>query len=121
MQLMSGDTNIATPEPRMRFVVSGKTYYACMDPNCTSVPREQDWPSATLVKVGRGLRADYGQVPLSMANAMLDHLWTIGPTWAGGDDPGIRVEGRAIVKDLERLEMIEKRTRDQGKLEHPTP
>lgn len=96
----------------MRVIVSGKTYYACMDPQCSSVPGEHDWPTASLKKVGRGIRADYGHVPLSVAKTMLDHLWTIGPSWVGGDDPGTRAEGRAIVKDLNRLEGIEKQARN---------
>jgi hypothetical protein len=105
----------STPPPKqqnstdrtMRVVVSGKTYYACMDPQCTSVPGENNWPAATIRRVGRGVQADYGDVPLPVVAHMLNHLWTIGPSWAGGDDPETRAEGRAIVKDLKRLEADE--------------
>lgn len=94
----------------VRLIVSGKTYYDCLDPLCTGVPEEIGLlpydRAARRIKRGKGSRIDYGMIPLDMAESVLEHLDCMGYLRTNGIDPDdyeSKACGRAIKKDHERL------------------
>ena len=94
----------------VRLIVSGKTYFECLDPLCTGVPEEIGLlpydRAAKSIRRGRGYQIDYGLIPLDMAEDVLDHLDTMGYLRTNGIDPDdyeSRAAGRAIIKDHARL------------------
>jgi len=89
----------------LKVTVSGKTYDACLDDKVSSVPREigLDKVPSTWAKIGRGYQVTWAAMPVAVAEALHDHLVTVGEGFAAGDDPDTRAEGRAILKDARRL------------------
>lgn len=85
------------------FTLSGKTYYACVDPGCSQVAAEIGLPVPTHRRVGRGDQFVWTDVPTDTALALHDHLVCVGEGFAYGDDPDTRAEGRAIIRDAAKL------------------
>lgn len=81
--------------------VSGKAYFACLDPGASSVPTECGFPAPTWRKVGKGSQAVY-VLTREQALDMAHHLWTVGDSFAYGD-PETRAEGRACLAAAGRV------------------
>lgn len=92
----------------MRVIVSGATYYACLDPYGTEFYREQpEIPQPRLIAWGKGKRADFGDLSLASVGHLLDHLDGYATTFSGGgSDAETAAEGRAIRKDWVRLRKV---------------
>ncbi|MFC9432728.1 hypothetical protein [Nocardia sp. NPDC057030] len=99
------DESTAAPVKPLRVQVSGKTYYACLDPGGTAFYREHpDTPVPDLVTHGRGRRADFGELSGDVLWFLLEHLYSYAELFlGGGSDENTAREGRAIRQDWERL------------------
>lgn len=85
--------------------VSGKTYWAALDPAATGVPGECGWPAARVRRVGRGQQWQY-VLSREAAEQMREHLFTVGVSFVDGADPEDAetcVEGRACLRDAQRI------------------
>jgi hypothetical protein len=83
-------------------IVSGKTYGACCDPDCTGVPAELGLPEPTRTRRGRGYQYRYDNLTEWQRDEMLHNMWVVGTGFQMGDDNETRAEGRAIMRDWER-------------------
>lgn len=75
--------------------VSGRAYDAGLDPHTTDVPRQEGWPEPTRRRWGRGWEYQY-EVTVDQAEAMEDHLRTLGESLGYASDPDDRAEGRLV-------------------------
>ena len=80
-----------------RIVVSGQTYYACLDPRASNVPGELGLPTPRQIRHGKGYRFDYGQLPNIQREGLIDHLWTMAECLYGDPEAGpIKRDARRI-------------------------
>lgn len=86
----------------MKVTVSGKTYDNALNPGVSNVPGEIGLPVPTPRRRGRGWQLSYVISP-EVAENLLDHLLVVGSSFAAGDDPETRADGRAILRDARRL------------------
>lgn len=89
--------------PPTTLTVSGKTYYACMDPLCSDMAKEVGLPEATASRRGKGTRWTYANLTSEQWEAVIDHLDCYAISFADGSDPETRAEGRACQRDNDRL------------------
>lgn len=85
-------------------VVSGKSFDAACDPSASDVPREEGWPEPEHRRRGKGWQCVYPP-SLDLARLIESHMRTVGEgfMYAGPDDPETRAEGRALLRDADRL------------------
>lgn len=91
--------------------VSGQSYWGACDPSASGVPTAEAWPTPRRVKAGRGVRFIYsGTRELSFL--IESHLREVGESLACySGDPDARAEGRAMLRDAERV--LKERGRDE--------
>lgn len=90
----------------MKISVSGKTYFAALDPNATAVPAESGWPVPRFRRFGNGVQVSYEVDTIAVARDIAEHLDTMGECFtAGSDDPFSRAEGRACYRDAARIRL----------------
>jgi len=89
----------------LRVLVSGKTYYACLDPLVTDFHKDHpEVPEPELRRSGKGWRADYGELSGDPLFTLLDRLQQYCELFlSAGVDDFTRAEGRAIERDWLRL------------------
>lgn len=83
--------------------VSGKAYYAALDPKATNVPVEEGWPEPRKVRPGRGIQVVYELTP-GQTLAMALHLRDVADSLSYGTDSETRVEGRACCAAARQIE-----------------
>lgn len=92
----------------MKVIVSGKTYFAALDPAATDWEKPaaeggEGGPAPTHTqKVGRGYRFTYDLTP-SQAAAMLHRLDCLADCFSDSDIPEARADGRAVRRDAATL------------------
>lgn len=105
-QQLSGRPSDTDPTPELLAVaVSGKTYYAVLDPHTTGVPAEIGLPEPTMRRRGRGHQFTY-QLTRWQAAEVVDHLETVGYSLAhytDTEDQDSRSEGRACLRDANKI------------------
>jgi hypothetical protein len=85
----------------MIIAVSGKAYYAGLDPAATGVPREEGWPEPNWFRHGKGWQLRYS-LTREQAVEMADHLQVLGEGLMYGDVE-TRVEARACLAAAARI------------------
>lgn len=87
----------------MIVAVSGRAYYAALDPHITGVPAEIGLPEPSMHKWGRGHEFRY-EVTVEQAEEMEDHLLTLGQSLAhGASNQEDRDEGRLVLLAARRI------------------
>jgi hypothetical protein len=86
-----------------RISVSGRTYYAALDPGATSTPEQHGWPEPTCIPRGRGFQFVYGGLTDEDVADMRWHLETLADIFEAAGDPDSAADARAIRRDLQKM------------------
>lgn len=85
--------------------VSGKAYYAALDPLATGVAKENDLPETRVRRVGKGEQHTYPDITRVQAEAIWWQLDCLAEVFSGADvdQPETKAEGRACRTAADRL------------------
>ncbi len=86
----------------MLIKISGKAFFAGLDPLATDAPKEHGWPKPTYRKAGKGAQYIYDVTP-EQAKDIRVHLYRLAGGFKYSDSSEAKAEGKAMSKSADRI------------------